>query len=245
MKNIAFAAAMMLAAASPAYAVDTFEVTFEAAGVQNTTRTVFGKLVETFTGRDANNATFTNTFNPTFSVSYSTIATLPNDNNGGAGPVQGAAGGRYMRVAGNSSETITINQTAGRGTNYFGMYVSAFDPGNFVDFRRGGTTVFTFAPANLLAAVGACPNVANPYCGNPRNGAVPAEPFVFINFVNKTSFFDEVVIRQASPVNVNAGYQTDNHTFGAVPEPATWLMLLAGFGMVGVTARRRNTAVAA
>lgn len=245
MKNIAFAAAMMLAAVSPANAVDTFEVTFEAAKVQNTTRTVFGKLVETFTGRAATNATFTNVLNPNFSVSYNTIATLPNGDNGGAGPVDGAAGGRYMRVAGGTSETITINQTAGRGTNYFGMYVSAFDPGNFVDFRRGGNIVFTFAPANLLAAIGACPNVNNAYCGNPRGGAVPAEPFVFINFVNKTSFFDEVVIRQASPVNPSAGYQTDNHTFGAVPEPATWLMLLAGFGMVGVTARRRNTAVAA
>lgn len=245
MKNIAFAAAMTLASASPAYAVDSFEVTFEAAKVQNTTRTVFGKLVEEFTGRAAVNASFTNVLNPNFSVSYDTIATEPNNNNGGAGPVQGAAGGRYMRVAGGTSETITINQTAGRGTNYFGMYVSAFDPGNFVDFRRGGTTVFTFAPANLLAAIGACPNVNNAYCGNPRNGAVADEPFVFINFENKTSFFDEVVIRQASPITANAGYQTDNHTFGAVPEPATWLMLIAGFGMVGVKARRRNTAVAA
>jgi hypothetical protein len=31
---------------------------------------------------------------------------------------------------------------------------------------------------------------------------------------------------------------------GAVPEPATWAMLLAGFGLVGVAARRRRTAVA-
>lgn len=31
----------------------------------------------------------------------------------------------------------------------------------------------------------------------------------------------------------------------AVPEPGTWLMMLAGFGMVGFAARRRQTAVAA
>lgn len=32
---------------------------------------------------------------------------------------------------------------------------------------------------------------------------------------------------------------------GTVPEPSTWLMLLAGFGMVGVAARRRRDSVAA
>ena len=31
----------------------------------------------------------------------------------------------------------------------------------------------------------------------------------------------------------------------AVPEPATWAMLLIGFGMVGFAARRRNRALAA
>ena len=32
---------------------------------------------------------------------------------------------------------------------------------------------------------------------------------------------------------------------GAVPEPASWALLIAGFAMVGVTARRRRTVVAA
>jgi hypothetical protein len=31
---------------------------------------------------------------------------------------------------------------------------------------------------------------------------------------------------------------------GAVPEPATWAMLLAGFGLVGVSARRRRALAA-
>ena len=38
----------------------------------------------------------------------------------------------------------------------------------------------------------------------------------------------------------------DNVSLGAVPEPTTWAMLLAGFGLVGVAARRRaGSAVAA
>jgi hypothetical protein len=32
---------------------------------------------------------------------------------------------------------------------------------------------------------------------------------------------------------------------GAVPEPGTWMMMIAGFGLVGVSARRRKAAVAA
>ena len=34
-------------------------------------------------------------------------------------------------------------------------------------------------------------------------------------------------------------------TFGAVPEPATWMMMIAGFGLVGATLRRRRDLVAA
>ncbi len=38
------------------------------------------------------------------------------------------------------------------------------------------------------------------------------------------------------------GYRIDSITAG-VPEPATWAMLIAGFGMVGLSARRRRMAV--
>jgi hypothetical protein len=33
-------------------------------------------------------------------------------------------------------------------------------------------------------------------------------------------------------------------TEGAIPEPATWAMMIAGFGLVGFAARRRRTALA-
>jgi len=32
---------------------------------------------------------------------------------------------------------------------------------------------------------------------------------------------------------------------GAVPEPASWMLMIAGFGLVGVAARRRPAAVTA
>lgn len=38
---------------------------------------------------------------------------------------------------------------------------------------------------------------------------------------------------------------TGTGTFAAVPEPATWAMLISGFGLVGFAARRRRTAAVA
>lgn len=44
----------------------------------------------------------------------------------------------------------------------------------------------------------------------------------------------------------NGGVFLDNVSVsGAVPEPATWALLLAGFGMTGIAARRRKGALAA
>ncbi len=40
------------------------------------------------------------------------------------------------------------------------------------------------------------------------------------------------------------GFRTYVDAAGAVPEPATWAMLIAGFGIVGAAARRRRTAIA-
>ncbi len=41
------------------------------------------------------------------------------------------------------------------------------------------------------------------------------------------------------------GGYLDDITISAVPEPATWGLMIAGFGMVGFAARRRRTVVAA
>jgi hypothetical protein len=42
----------------------------------------------------------------------------------------------------------------------------------------------------------------------------------------------------------NVGMLTVFNADGAVPEPASWAMLIAGFGMVGAVQRRRRTAMA-
>jgi hypothetical protein len=42
-----------------------------------------------------------------------------------------------------------------------------------------------------------------------------------------------------------AGVFVDGNPVGGVPEPTSWAMLIAGFGLVGATARRRRNVVAA
>ena len=48
----------------------------------------------------------------------------------------------------------------------------------------------------------------------------------------------------SGPRNLNASYSgTLNFSAAAVPEPATWALMLAGFGMVGFAMRRRKSKV--
>jgi hypothetical protein len=49
-------------------------------------------------------------------------------------------------------------------------------------------------------------------------------------------------VATSSPTGSGAAYIQLTEGGGAVPEPATWAMMIAGFGMVGCMARRRSTA---
>ena len=80
------------------------------------------------------------------------------------------------------------------------------------------------------------------------------EPYAFVNFyATGGTKFDRVVFLE-NPAG--GGYESDNHTVGyfktmtgtGVPEPATWAMMIIGFGAVGSmvrTSRRRNAFIAA
>ncbi len=71
------------------------------------------------------------------------------------------------------------------------------------------------------------------------------------NFAIDEGFASLGIRLQAVPLNPNSQAWTfdtfrltsDNQTSGAVPEPATWAMLILGFGAIGIAARRRKPAL--
>lgn len=113
--------------------------------------------------------------------------------------------------------------------------------GSFV----GGTTDFTtsfflqaFTDATFTTTLGSAVIV------NQMTPVAPNDPSDFLNTVSLSGFTARYIQYGVISSNgANAGLS--NIAFNAVPEPATWGLLIAGFAMVGVAARRRRTVFAA
>ncbi|MFZ4690297.1 MAG: PEPxxWA-CTERM sorting domain-containing protein [Polymorphobacter sp.] len=241
-----------------AQAVLPFTVSLESEnpGAQNSTSGFFSVGVEDFNAR--NNGEPQN-FNTSFDGSvFSGVYTGVGVNN--ADQYGGADGtGKYANAQSNNTYTLDLTSSEPGGVTYFGFWLSALDGNNNVSFYQGGNLLFTYTAANAAAFINGLPNSGD-YRGNPNANFLnqnDGEPYSFLNFYARGGTrFDQVVFSQGS----SGGYESDNHTVGRwsrmsgtiiggnmdVPEPATWAMLVTGFGLVGFSARRRrNTAIAA
>jgi len=134
---------------------------------------------------------------------FNKLNVLSADQYGGAGNTKYAVEG-----LGSVSQTIlNLNSPSG----YFGMWWSAGDASNVLDFYSGangtGTLLAEFTTANLLKAL------PKAYYGNPNTGTNAgkdaSEPFAFINFfATPGSTWSSVVFRNSS----NSGFEGDNYT---------------------------------
>ncbi len=197
--------------AMPAAAVVTVSV--EAVGVQSTT--LANKVVYTFDG--ATPAEF----------SYSAV-----DGGITAASQYGGAGGTGFYGYNTNFATVTLNFVS--AATYFGLWASAIDPGNRVEFFNGNTSVGFFRLTDILPAG---------YGGNPNanfRGQNSGQGYAFFNFTSDTPF---------TTVSLQGGqggtFEYDNLTasrVGGVPEPSTWAMMIGGFGLIGgaMRARRRR-----
>ena len=235
-----FAAAASAACfAMPAAAVAT--LTYEAPGVQNTTQTLAIVGVERFDSRQrGSDRSFTTDFGTggLIRAQYRDVRIDSPNVYGSAGGV----GNHAVTFEADGGYEVVFTHAPREGLSYFGYWLSALDGQNRLAFYRGNTLIETITPASIRADLRNCP--ASLWCGNPTTpfqAQVRHEMFAFVNvFMPQGQTFDRIRFYQAG----GGGYESDNHTVGfvdmpTVPEPATWTMLVAGFGLVGLASRRR------
>jgi hypothetical protein len=87
---------------------------------------------------------------------------------------------------------LTVNQNINKASNpttltlaqpqrYFGMWRSAGDPNNVLQFYSGNRLLERFKTADIINFINASPN-KKAYYGNPNNGQNKGEPYAFIKF---------------------------------------------------------------
>ncbi len=155
------------------------------------------------------------------------------------------------------------------GVNYFGIWISALDAANSLQFYSNGQLLYSFGSTDLQAAIGAC-STSNTYCGNPTTpfkGQNSTEIYAYVNFFDTVGYFDTVVLYQTS----TSGFESSNHsvayinplatsgtTFSApdrppaaasgakfaglvaIPEPATVMLVFSALAVVMLRHRRRQ-----
>lgn len=219
------ALACALLCAGPA-AATTILKTFEAPGVQTTTKSFPVLGVETFSGRGSGVQSWVTDFGGA-GAGYAVFKDMPlrqADLWGGAGGV-GPHAALYNQTA-----SVTFHQ----GVNYVGFWLSALSGGHKVEVFDGTTLVGSWTSSTLFDGLGSDPA----YFGNPNmTGQATHERFAFVNLTAQGGTFDRVVFSQSG----GGGFEFDNFTVGAgIPEPGAWAVMIAGFGLVGWTLRRRT-----
>jgi len=230
---------MALVLAWPAKAV--VSVTYEMPGVQQSTASFDILGVETFDEKKKGSGQKMKTDFGTDGAIVGRYSGLQVD---GASQY-GSAGGKGNHAASSSTDgyTLDLSTSDPGGITYFGFWLSALDGNNQVTLRSAGKDLFIYTPVQMLAALAG----ETAYFGNPNApflGKNAHEPYAFVNFFSDVAF-DQVQFRQARS---GGGHESDNHSVGRwltqsgsqVPEVKTWVMLISGFALVGLSLRRRR-----
>ncbi len=124
-----------------------------------------------------------------------------------------------------------------QSVNYFGLWGSALDGNNTVELYDNDTLLGSYALQSVLQNSS---NFNAGYYGNPFAGGNSGELYAFFNFQSDTAFNRIQLVQDGG-----GGFEFDNLTVGSAvvstaPEPATWAMMLLGFGAIGMTLRTRR-----
>lgn len=132
---------------------------------------------------------------------------------------EGVFGGTFLAAGPFSGQpaTLTFNQTV----NILGFLIGSPDFYNLLTVTSTAGS-FGFTPATLGLRTDGDQNVSQ-----------------YVNF--RTTSADERILSVSFTNNpaINA-FETANFAAGAVPEPAAWAMMIAGFGLIGGALRRQK-----
>lgn len=144
-----------------------------------------------------------------------------------AAPAGTLAGGIYQSVGPASLSTFDFTNYTGRtaALTGFSFYWGSIDAYNSIDFLRAdGSIMRTFTGRDMPR-----------FDGNQTEGITNRRVTLGLDVQDRIK---QVAFRSTSPA---FEFDTIGVTTGAVPEPASWAMLIAGFGLVGAVLRRRRT----
>ncbi len=177
----------------------------------------------------------------TFNLAGPLTATYSGDQFVIAADQYGGAGGIGNYLAIQSGSVVALNLSSAQA--YFGMWLSAADSANQLEFYNGNQLVGAFAATTIISSL------ADPaYFGNPNPqfaGQNPDQPYVFLNFYAEAAsdMFDKIVFIN---LPLATALESDNHTFsttlqapGAIPEPAS-LSIVGTLLLIVVSGRIRT-----
>lgn len=153
-----------------------------------------------------------------------------NTSRGGMGDPASAQGGLFFL---DGTETF-LNVAAGFDTGFSFNYVSYSFSGSVSVYDGLNGTGNLLATLDLAPNAGSCPGYSAPFCPFSPVGVTFAGVAKSISFAGVANqiVFDDITFGSATPGPSTA------------PEPASWAMMLAGFGVIGGAMRsRRRTAV--
>ena len=142
--------------------------------------------------------------------------------------ISGASGGGYLYVN-------AVDNTTNYGLGSLNWFSTTAAPGGLVDF-----TVTVPADHSIRLRVDF---TANAYTSSNNSGAVYGPLLVVADFSHSLNYYFSAPAGSPDLIGVS-GHNYSVNPLSAVPEPATWTMLLAGVAAIGAGRRRARRALA-